>query len=548
MKPYITSLVFLSVLLSMFTAANPNYESPDTPIVYNSPDAATIEEMVWISDSQFATLEEDHEGDLDTHFLRVWDIQAKTQMFERVMSNPKTLEWNPVSHTINVRDGGILSINTDTWTVTVLVDDASIDSFYGWSSDYANLAYTKGGYYWVYNVETQTSTILRNDTGSSMLTGSKWISSTSVLVSNITSVLFDFETVEVLVIDVPSGNVLANLGSYSICWICGFASKIQYFPSLDVILLPINGGSGENLHFISIKNNSELYQLEANFATKSNDGYPVPDDQFHLINNEILFSAFYFEHSPSELYVSALNASSWEVRKLLDIMGDLKGFSPDNRYMVINPFEDNIARHDTIESRLNIYDLDHNQDNKQTANLSFGIILGGLLASLILFGLGGRKFLISRQIVNLDGLSKVEQNAVYSHFNNFAFLWPVTLGQRKIKDMDLSEDLKTSLAGIKPYKFLLQPIRLALMKALSETLELSVPQISEILDISLHEAHNNLKPLRNKGYIEVDLKITDGGPRSMVSISEWGLRQYEGLKEELQLMLSIDIDESVEFI
>lgn len=83
------------------------------------------------------------------------------------------------------------------------------------------------------------------------------------------------------------------------------------------------------------------------------------------------------------------------------------------------------------------------------------------------------------------------------------------------------------------FKFLLHPLRLAIMKSLSDNPQLTTTDLKNLLNISWTELSNHLKALKKKGYILTESKFIDNSVKVAITIEPNGLSAFHSLGDLL---------------
>ena len=95
------------------------------------------------------------------------------------------------------------------------------------------------------------------------------------------------------------------------------------------------------------------------------------------------------------------------------------------------------------------------------------------------------------------------------------------------------------------YKFLMNPVRLAIIKMLYVYEKLTSVQIKTSLEISWSDYHTNIRALQSKSYVSVKEEFDEEQLRQFVYIEKNGRQDYQSLVKLLQQFsndpLSLDI-------
>jgi DNA-binding transcriptional ArsR family regulator len=102
-------------------------------------------------------------------------------------------------------------------------------------------------------------------------------------------------------------------------------------------------------------------------------------------------------------------------------------------------------------------------------------------------------------------------------------------------EKQFDQDLRSGIPQeIYQFKFLLNPIRLSMIKLLYERIELSTSELRTSLGITRGEFNTHYDALRKKGYIRVEKKfVDDGSLKTVASLEIDCIKKYEELRDIL---------------
>lgn len=128
----------------------------------------------------------------------------------------------------------------------------------------------------------------------------------------------------------------------------------------------------------------------------------------------------------------------------------------------------------------------------------------------------------------LDILNKTD-------FNNFANL---EYQDDALEVSKITEQVQESFLVVPPellsYSFLLNPIRLAIMKILNETYKYPSAELRKILDASWGKFTPHITALEKKGYITTEDEFLDDTPRKVLILLDAGRQKFTALETILK--------------
>ncbi|MHA2253941.1 MAG: BspA family leucine-rich repeat surface protein, partial [Candidatus Kariarchaeaceae archaeon] len=164
------------------------------------------------------------------------------------------------------------------------------------------------------------------------------------------------------------------------------------------------------------------------------------------------------------------------------------------------------------------------------------ILLSEIFVGFLVFGLGGYMIRTMRLSQRTISITKSTKNTLQHIFNGNTSKYLYLIGAFTGKD-----GIKTETNIPKEmleHKFLMQPVRLAMMKILTENPYVTNIEMKNTLGISWGEFSNNLIALRKNNLVVTEERFVDGVARQSISITPEGLSQYNSLVEVLQEFLS----------
>ncbi len=280
------------------------------------------------------------------------------------------------------------------------------------------------------------------------------------------------------------------------------------------------GSNGPGLHLIKFINSSSAFSTSTVKSVKFNSTISGTHHIDITRNNTGEFNIFF----DSELVINIT----------------------DNRYQTSEMFAfvswegdssfDNIYVSDTIEFILG------KSDNSliDLSEFQMGVILFGIVSlagiSLYLY----QFYENSQNLPSVKGVgSHVKQilTDVFGDYSSSYFVIGKNLIERSSIDPQLEKDFPPDLLN---HKFLMHPIRLAMVKILMENTLITSAELRQRLGISWGDFSTHSKALRGKKYIATEDKIVDGSILQVISIEQIGIDQYESL---IQILISF-IDQS----
>ncbi|MHA2252042.1 MAG: transcriptional regulator [Candidatus Kariarchaeaceae archaeon] len=173
-----------------------------------------------------------------------------------------------------------------------------------------------------------------------------------------------------------------------------------------------------------------------------------------------------------------------------------------------------------------------------TASPSFPLLTLFLIVSIV--GLG--YFILKYTQINSDKGRYISNKHLVGQISeiidNRPYLFYLVFGQALSDSKRFEVELKNKFPiDIFNYKFLMQPVRLAITKLLYENSELSSIEIKEILQITWGSYSTHTKALKKKEYILVREEFVDGSVKQILNLSPKGIDQYNSLTDLLQQFL-----------
>ncbi|OLS20053.1 MAG: hypothetical protein HeimC2_39080 [Candidatus Heimdallarchaeota archaeon LC_2] len=215
--------------------------------------------------------------------------------------------------------------------------------------------------------------------------------------------------------------------------------------------------------------------------------------------------------------------------RIIEILNEHITYNQSMDKLIINEdlFPDN-ENHDQKQENLVFFD-----------NQSPGMLIVGVFFGLSVMGTMGYfiyQIQTARRISSL-AINVVTKNTITQIFNGnttgyLTLVSSIQKGKAKYTSGTPIPD------AIFDFKFLLHPVRLALMKILVEN---PIPTASELklrLNLSWGEFTNHLNALEKKGLISLKNQFIDGMTKRVVQIESEGISQYEKLIETLQEYLN----------
>ncbi|OLS27004.1 MAG: hypothetical protein HeimC2_13470 [Candidatus Heimdallarchaeota archaeon LC_2] len=175
---------------------------------------------------------------------------------------------------------------------------------------------------------------------------------------------------------------------------------------------------------------------------------------------------------------------------------------------------------------------------EKITDFNLGYIIGGIV--LIISTLGsGYYFVKQRNLKRLSGLlpNKVTKETLRLIFNgNTSKYLYLTAGFHKIPD-DQNFEARVPKEMFE-YKFLMHPVRLAIMKILVEDNSITSRELKTQLGLTWGEVGHHLPNLKKNKLVEIEEHFVDGITMQTVIITQTGISQYESLVKILQEFLS----------
>ncbi|MHA2254130.1 MAG: hypothetical protein ACXAD7_27530, partial [Candidatus Kariarchaeaceae archaeon] len=172
---------------------------------------------------------------------------------------------------------------------------------------------------------------------------------------------------------------------------------------------------------------------------------------------------------------------------------------------------------------------------------------------LTLFSLGGimtylvRSFKYGdREIIGISGNVDKIIAPIFEAKSSLVYLF---LSQDVFKDKSIAEVFDSEVPKeIYEFKFLMNPIRLAMTKLLYENIKFTTSELKEQLGLSWNDLNNNLNAMKKKNHIHIEQHFVDGRVQQFVSLQPATITQFKFLKEMLVdfLTKSQNIDKYLE--
>lgn len=96
------------------------------------------------------------------------------------------------------------------------------------------------------------------------------------------------------------------------------------------------------------------------------------------------------------------------------------------------------------------------------------------------------------------------------------------------------------------YKYMLHPVRLAILQLLSETPFITSSELKQQLDIPWGYLSNHLKTLKDKNLIMTESRFIEGSVKMVVYLEPGGDKEFHSLLETLDSFLLRQINESTD--
>ena len=110
--------------------------------------------------------------------------------------------------------------------------------------------------------------------------------------------------------------------------------------------------------------------------------------------------------------------------------------------------------------------------------------------------------------------------------------------QRKMDSIDFKHTSQTLISKNLNLKYLLNPVRMGILKLLYKNVELSSVEIKEGLNISWNEYTNHSLSLKKSGYVRIEDGFIDGSIRQFLFIEPKGIEEFKGLIEYLHSFIT----------
>lgn len=132
-----------------------------------------------------------------------------------------------------------------------------------------------------------------------------------------------------------------------------------------------------------------------------------------------------------------------------------------------------------------------------------------------------------------------------SNFSNQDVITAILLTQLGTKD-DIEFVKKSSIpTQLMDYRYLMHPVRLSIMKLLSEEGNLTSVEVKHSLEISWGEYYSHINSLKKKEYIRVQDEFVNNTKRQVLYIEPIGLKRYGELKDLLEQFLKNSSSENI---
>lgn len=128
-------------------------------------------------------------------------------------------------------------------------------------------------------------------------------------------------------------------------------------------------------------------------------------------------------------------------------------------------------------------------------------------------------------------------------FDSQTVLYYTLIGQSKIGDKEIEEKITDAIPkNLLDSKYLLHPVRMAMLKLLYESLEMSSVELKDIIGITWNDYTTHTVSLKKYGYIRIDDGFIDGKRRQLLSILPKGIEEFKMLMDLLHLFLDNSVD------
>ena len=169
---------------------------------------------------------------------------------------------------------------------------------------------------------------------------------------------------------------------------------------------------------------------------------------------------------------------------------------------------------------------------KDNSNFTRNLVII-ISASLIVGIFTSLRYFKARKLAKII-LNREMEEILNPLFNNTPSMIYLLAGNIKFKDDLLNYAFQGEIPKeIYGYKFYLNPIRLSILKLLSQETYLTTVEIKERLELPWHTVTNHLNSLKNYGSIIVEQKFVEHEVKSVVSITPSALAEYSMLREIL---------------
>ncbi|MHA2253755.1 MAG: transcriptional regulator, partial [Candidatus Kariarchaeaceae archaeon] len=178
----------------------------------------------------------------------------------------------------------------------------------------------------------------------------------------------------------------------------------------------------------------------------------------------------------------------------------------------------------------------HTQMNSTNSELDL-VYISIMLSSLSLFGLG--MFSYTRRLAGpkleklVDLLISTEiKNLISPLFRNETDLIYLLFGMSR--DIKTEDKIKNGVpAELFNFKYFFHPVRISILKLLSENTSMFSTEIRDELGITWNEFTSHLNSLQNKGMIRFSEEFIDGTKKKTVQMEPIGIRLFDEFRELL---------------
>ena len=127
---------------------------------------------------------------------------------------------------------------------------------------------------------------------------------------------------------------------------------------------------------------------------------------------------------------------------------------------------------------------------------------------------------------------------IHKIFQSQTLLYYQLIGQNRIEDPDIEKGVVNAVPKeLSEYQFLLNPIRLSIVKLLFDNMQLTSVELRDELDLTWNEYYTHTSALFKKGYIKITDQFISGKKRQIMILEPYGAEQFNKLTELLHVFL-----------